>query len=132
MQITSKVIVSNNGAEWTFTLEHSDNRNNDRLRNRFAYEFMAYYDLLRKVKSKGFKATLPFHFKITKDDKVVLDTQSKVLIEAGVMLKLQNSEIGRVRFMNKLKHISDYAHRPTSERELADKLLGEAKAMLND
>lgn len=126
---TSKVIVSNNGTEWNFVLEHSNNRSHDRLRNRFAYEFMAYYDLLRKVKAKGFKATQPFDFKIIRNETVVLDTMS-LSIEARLTLKLINNETGRARFINKLKHISDYAHRPTNEKELENKLLGEAKAIL--
>jgi hypothetical protein len=128
---TSKVIVSNNGTQWEFVLEHSHNRSFDRLRNRFAYEFMAYYDLLRKIKAKGFKATLPFNFKIIRDEKIVLDTTS-LRIEAQLTLKMQNNEVGRARFINKLKDISDYANRPTSEKELEDKLLGEAKALINN
>ena len=127
---TSKVIVSNNGTEWTFTLDHSNNRSIDRLRNRFAYEFMAYYDLCRKIKAKGFKGSEPFAFKIIRNQSVVLDTQSCLSVEAQLSLKLVNNESGRVRFINKLKHISDYAHRPTDEKQLEEKLLGEAKKLI--
>lgn len=127
---TSKVIVSNNGLDWIFVLEHSNNRSVDRLRNRFAYEFMAYYDLCRKIKAKGFKATLPFNFKIIRNEKLIMDTGS-LSIEAQMSLKLQNSEVGRARFINKLKFISDYAHRPTDEKQLQAQLLGEAKALIS-
>jgi hypothetical protein len=127
---TSKVIVSNNGTDWVFTLEHASNRSVDRLRNRFAYEFMAYYDLCRKIKAKGFNATLPFDFKIVRNGSLVLDTQTMISTEARLTLKLQNNEVGRARFINKLKLISDYAHRPTDEKQLQDQLLGEAKALL--
>lgn len=119
---TSNIKIQNNGTYWDFTFEHSNNRTDERLCKRMVYEFMAYYDLCRRIKAKGFKATLPFDITIVREGKQVLDTRY-LKTEARMTLKLINNAKGRQMFIGRMLDIADYAMRPTTDKELEKKLL---------
>ena len=102
-------VISNNGTQIKFDLETSNGKSIAKVQKALVYRFMDYYDTLRSVGSKCFKATEPFNIKMNVNGVMLWDT--KMSIKAEAKLKLINTPKGRAMFERRLTNIIGFAIR---------------------
>ena len=120
----TQIIISNNGTQIKFDLETSNGKSISKVQKALVYRFMDYYDTLRSVGSKSFKATEPFNIKMNVNGVMLWDT--KMSIEAEAKLKLINTPKGRYMFERRLANIIGFAIRcQESDTDTIIKTIGE-------
>ena len=99
----TQITISNNGSQIKFNLESSNGKSIAKVQKALVYRFMDYYDTLRAVGSKSFKATEPFNIKMHINGVMLWDT--KMSVQAEAKLKLINTPKGRAMFELRLERI---------------------------
>lgn len=122
----TQIIISNNGTQIKFDLETSNSKSIQKIQKALVYRFMDYYDTLRAVGSKSFKATEPFNIKMHINGVMLWDT--KMSVDAQAKLKLINTPKGRAMFELRLERIIAFAIR-TQESD-TDKIIKDVEARL--
>jgi hypothetical protein len=114
--------ISNNGTFINFDLEASKGASIQRVQKALVYRFFDFYDTMRGVGAKAFKATMPFNIAMKIDGVVLWDTSVSTHLEAK--LKLINNPKGRHKFETRLTKIMEFAIRcanqPNPEKIIED------------
>lgn len=105
----TSIRIANNGSSIKFDLETSNGKSMQKIQKALVYRFFDYYDTLRAVGSKCFKATEPFNIVMLANGVTLWDT--KMSIEAEAKLKLINTPKGRAMFEKRLERIIAFALR---------------------
>lgn len=109
MTKTTSIRIANNGSSINFDLETSNGKSIAKVQKALVYRFFDYYDTLRGVGSKCFKATEPFNIRMEVNGVTLWDT--KMSIQAEAKLKLINTPKGRTMFEQRLERIIAFALR---------------------
>lgn len=105
----TQITISNNGSEVKFSLETTNGKSIAKVQKALVYRFMDYYDTLRSVGAKSFKATEPFNIALDVNGVMLWDT--KMSMQAQAKLKLINTPKGRASFEARLERIIAFAVR---------------------
>lgn len=139
MKKTTTISIQNNGLSMNFDLETSSQKSDSKIQKALVYRFLDYYDVMRSVKAKGFKATEPFNIKIVSGGKLLIDTTDEVVFTATMRatLKLINTPKGRVTFEGRLSQFIALAIRVSTlttpeeiTKDAQERLLVDAKSIL--
>jgi hypothetical protein len=109
MSKTTSIRIANNGTFINFDLESTNSKSISKVQKALVYRFFDYYDTLRAVGSKCFKATEPFNISMQINGVVMWDTKVSTQLEAK--LKLINTPKGRAMFDGRLTNIIGFAIR---------------------
>lgn len=112
MKKQTKIIISNNGAQISFELESADSKSIMRIQQALVLRFFDYYDTMRAIGAKGFKATEPFLISMHVEGVTKWDTGT-LTMEAQARLKLTNNVAGRLRYESRLSRLVGFALRST-------------------
>lgn len=93
----STLKIENNGTFIQFDVETSNSKSFKKVQYNLVLRFFDWYDTMRRIGAKGFKATEPFKLSMVINNAVVWDT-TRMSVEAQARLKLQNTIKGRGRF----------------------------------
>ena len=104
------ITIENNGARIQFSLDTARGKSISKIQKALVLRFFDYYDTMRAIKAKGFKATEPFNVSMQVNNVLTWSTGS-LGMEAQATLKLQNTVAGRIRYEQKLNRLIGFAIR---------------------
>lgn len=122
--------IENNGTFIQFDLSTQKNKSNKKIQHLLVLRFFDWYDTMRSIGAKGFKATEPFKLTMKIDDAIVWDS-GRMGIQAQAKLKLTNTPKGRGRFEYRLNRIVGFLDRvnTNNHEEYVEKV---EKALLSE
>jgi len=106
------ITIENNGARIEFSLDTARGKSISKIQKALVLRFFDYYDTMRAIKAKGFKASEPFNVSMQVNNVMQWSTGS-LDMNAQATLKLQNTVAGRIRYEQKLNRLIGFAIRST-------------------
>ena len=102
--------IENNGTFIEFDLSTAKNKSNKKIQHLLVLRFFDWYDTMRAIGAKVFKANQPFKLTMKIDKAVVWDS-GQMGVTAQARLKLINTPKGRGNFEYSLNKIIAYVER---------------------
>ena len=110
MTKSTKITIANNGASISFDLDTANGKSIAKIQRALVLRFFDYYDTMRAIKAKGFKATEPFNISMHVNNVCKWNTGS-LDMRAQATLKLQNTVKGRAMYESRLNRLVGFALR---------------------
>ena len=108
--------IENNGTFIEFDLSTANNKSNKKIQHLLVLRFFDWYDTMRSIGAKGFKANQPFKLTMKIDKAIVWDS-GQMGVTAQARLKLINNPKGRGKFEYSLNKIIGYIDRTKMRNE---------------
>lgn len=106
MKNVTKLTIGNDS---TFlTLQVNNNKSKGYAMRELTTKFLAWYDTMRFVGAKTFKANKPLEIKFTVNNKVIFNSEAEAIAHGKAMLKIQNTPQGRKRFEARLERLVSF------------------------
>ena len=102
--------IENHVSSIQFDLTSNNTKDNDKVRRALVYRFFDYYNTMRVIGAKGFKASEPFKISFVVEGKIAFTT-TNCTTQAQTTLKLINTSKGRGKFEMRLSNLIALAQR---------------------
>jgi hypothetical protein len=102
--------IENHVSSIQFDLTSNTTKDNDKVRRALVYRFFDYYNTMRVIGAKGFKASEPFVITFVVNGKIAF-TSTQCTTQAQTTLKLINTPKGRGKFEMRLSNLIALAQR---------------------
>jgi hypothetical protein len=102
--------IENHESSIQFDLTTNNTKDDAKVRRALVYRFFDYYNTMRIIGAKGFKASEPFKISFVVDGKIAFTT-TQCTTQAQTTLKLINNPKGRAKFEMRLDNIIALAQR---------------------
>lgn len=90
------------------TLSVNNNKSKGYAMRELTTKFLAWYDTMRFVGAKTFKANKPLEVKFSVNNKVIFNSEAEVVAHGKATLKIQNTPDGRRRFEARLERLVSF------------------------
>jgi hypothetical protein len=102
--------IENHESSIQFDLTTNNTKDNAKVRRALVYRFFDYYNTMRVIGAKGFKASEPFKISFVVDGKISFCT-TQCTTQAQTTLKLINTPKGRGKFEMRFENLVALAQR---------------------